>query len=520
MINRRFGIGLHICVLLFAGMAPNALIAQPVSSPAPSSSESSSAADDYAISDKEITFAIEAKFLVDPEVPENAIEVKTQDGIVTLSGTVNTLLGKDRAKDIVRTVRGVEAIIDTIEVVPDPRVDDDVLRAQVESALARDPVTEKFEVNVTARDGVVILDGTVDSWQEKQLSGQVAKSVKGIVKLDNRLDVLPDAVRPDSEIEVEVRKQLQTDVWVDGKFIGVMVDGGKVTLTGRVGSLAEKYSAFTDAWVPGVISVNVDPLEIDWKARDEMRRDPADLFRTSEQIQQALHRVWKYDPRVKTSQIMAEIDNGIVTLTGVVTDLRAKRAAEEDAENAIGVFRVHNFLKVRPASTASDDQLQEWVRKALAQNALLDRYEIKVSVNDGTVYLDGYVETLFEVKQAIHTAEDVKGVRKVVSRLEHEAVSTNGKSDEEIWYDIMQSIWWDPRLYQEEIHAKVAGGEVTLTGTVFSIQDLQKLTQIARESGAIKVHNRVKVKHAPDFYSAKKELDAPVRPSPMTFLEN
>jgi osmotically-inducible protein OsmY len=126
-------------------------------------------------------------------------------------------------------------------------------------------------------------------------------------------------------------------------------------------------------------------------------------------------------------------------------------------------------------------------------------------VQEGTVFLEGYVETVFEVAQVVQTAEDVKGVRKVVSRLRFETTSTGktGKSDKEIWYDIMQSIWWDPRLYQEDIRAEVKGGEVTLTGTVFSIQGLHKLSQIAREAGAVNVKNRVKVKYAPDYLSAK-----------------
>lgn len=500
-MNRRLLIWMSIAATLLGGMATSALFAKTV----PSSS-ASSAANAYAITDKDINFAIEAKFLIDPEVPENAIEVKTQKGIVTLSGTVNTLLAKDRAMEIVRTVRGVEAVINTIEVIPDEEVEDALLRARVENALARDPATDSYDITVRSGQGVIILEGTVDSWQEKEFSGQIAKSVNGVVKVDNRLNVRPAAVRPDIEIKAEVIKRLQSDVWVDNQLIGVMVNGGKVTLTGKVGSLAEKYSAFTDAWVPGVIAVNVDPLEIDWKARNEMRRNPDDLFRSWEQIQESLQRAWQYDPRVDPSQIQIQVEEGLVTLTGVVDDLRAKRAAEEDARNTIGVFRVHNFLKVRPAQTIPDQKLKGWVQEALQEHDVINRYEIKISVEGGTVFLDGYVKTPFEAAQAVQTVESVRGVRKVVNRLQHETVSNgkDGKSDEEIWYDIMQSIWWDPRLYQEDIHAKVIDGEVTLTGTVFSVQDVETLSRIVREAGAKEVHNHVKVKHAPDFYSAKK----------------
>lgn len=492
--NRNFILINLFLMFLLVGMEEERLLANPSASPDGK----------YALTDKAIVFAVEARLMVDPNVPENAIDVETQDGIVTLSGRVKTLFAKDRATKIIESVRGVQAVINLIDVVSMPVMDDEELREQIKIALARDPATESFEVGVTCHQGVVTLNGIVDSWQEKQLSSQVAEAVKGVVRVDNRLKISPAAVRQDFDIKAEIIRRLQSDVWVDGKLIGVMVDAGKVTLSGSVGSLAEKYSAFTDAWVSGVVAVNMDPLQIDWKARDKMRRNPAELFRTSEQIQEALQTSWKYDPRVDSSRIDVNVKEGSVTLTGEVTDLRARRVAAEDAENTVGVFRVRNFIKVRPIQLISDEELEQKVQKAFQHNALIHRYEIKISAQRGTVFLDGYVDSSFEVTQAVHTAETVKGVRQVVNRLKHATLS-NGKSDEEIWRDIMQAIWWDPRLYQEEIHVQVQGGDVTLTGSVFSLQDLQTLSQIARDAGAVNVQNRVKVKYAPSFLSAKFE---------------
>ena len=70
------------------------------------------------ITDKDITIAIESRFLVDKSVPRNFIDVKTEDGIVTLSGKVDTLLARDRAKNIVESIQGVRAIINLLEVEP------------------------------------------------------------------------------------------------------------------------------------------------------------------------------------------------------------------------------------------------------------------------------------------------------------------------------------------------------------------------------------------------------------------
>ena len=410
--STHIGIGIPVLVILLLGLGWENTSARPTSLQG----------QEYAITDKDISFAIKARFVVDPRVPDHSIDIETRDGIVMLSGRVKTLLAKDRAAKLVESVRGVQAVINRIQVVPSPNVDDEELRERVQEALAKDPATESYEVQVSSYQGAVRLKGTVNSWQEKQLSGQVAKSVKGVVRLVNRLTVRPAAKRTDSEIEAEVIRRLQADVWVDGKFIGVMVDRGRVTLTGSVGSLAEKYAAFTDAWVSGVIAVNVKPLQVEWWERDRMRRNPGELFRTNEQIQDSLYMAWKYDPRVDFSSIEMEVERGIVTLTGVVTNMRAKRAAEQDAKNTTGVFQVRNFLRVRPAQSISDEQLKGLVRKVF-YDTKIDPYEIKISVQRGKVFLDGYVDSSFEMAQAVQAVEQVRAVRDVVNRLKVDNLS-------------------------------------------------------------------------------------------------
>jgi osmotically-inducible protein OsmY len=106
--------------------------------------------------------------------------------------------------------------------------------------------------------------------------------------------------------------------------------------------------------------------------------------------------------------------------------------------------------------------------------------------------------------QAVQAVEQVRAVRDVVNRLKVDNLS-NRKGDEAIWRHILQSIWWDPRLYQENIHVQVEDGEVTLSGSVFSLQDFHMLSRLAWNAGAERVRNHVKIKYAPAFLSAKNE---------------
>jgi osmotically-inducible protein OsmY len=141
--------------------------------------------------------------------------------------------------------------------------------------LFNDPVTESYEVSVEAdEDGKVQLTGMVDSWQEKNLTESVVKGVRGVTAIENAIEIEFASRRLDTEIRPEIERRLQWDVLVDHGLIDVAVDAGVVTLSGIVGSAAEKRRARNDAWVGGVKSVDVSGLTIERWARDEDLRRP------------------------------------------------------------------------------------------------------------------------------------------------------------------------------------------------------------------------------------------------------
>ncbi|HBP87686.1 MAG TPA: hypothetical protein DD706_08325 [Nitrospiraceae bacterium] len=450
------------------------------------------------ITDKDMTIAIESRFLIDPIVPSNEIDVHTDKGIVTLSGEVPTLLAKERAGKIVASIRGVKALINTIGVQPDIHVGDKDLRLSVFTALAEDPAADSYEITVAVEQGRVTLTGTVESWQEKQLTEEVVKSVKGVRSLRSRIHVNPMASRPDSEIEAEILRRLQSDVWVHESLIGMMVERGHVTLTGTVGSLAEKHSAYTDAWVSGVIEVNVDPLTVEWWARDRMLRNPQDLFSSDTRTARAIRTALAYDPRIERAGIDVRVIDGTAILTGIVNNTAAKHAAEETTMNTVGVWRVRNFIKVRPTIRLTDQELENRVRAALDRHPLIDPYEIKISARNGKVSLEGYLYSAAKISQIVRTAERVKGVTDVVNYLQ---IQSPGKQDEEIWEEIRRAFWWDPHLYDQDITVIVSNGIVTLEGTVPSIVEWRLARELAKESGGERVHNRLTVQYGPGFYS-------------------
>ncbi len=175
-------------------------------------------------------------------MPAHLIDVQTSDGVVTLKGSVNHLLARERAAEVAGTVKAVRAVVNLLEVLPARRTDDQI-RNDVQLALLEDPATDLFELGVSVRDGTVILTGEVDSWQNEQLAVLTAKSVVGVRAVKSNIKVSQKLRRPEDEIKAEIEQRLAYDVWIDDALIDVKVLRGNVAISGSVASLAEKKRA-------------------------------------------------------------------------------------------------------------------------------------------------------------------------------------------------------------------------------------------------------------------------------------
>lgn len=102
------------------------------------------------LTDSGITTAVENDLLIDQMVSSHLIDVSTIDGVVTLSGSVDDFLSKERAVAIAKSIRGVKAVVDTLQVKSAPRTDAQI-RADIDRALARDPATDSYEVKSASK---------------------------------------------------------------------------------------------------------------------------------------------------------------------------------------------------------------------------------------------------------------------------------------------------------------------------------------------------------------------------------
>lgn len=472
----------------------------------------------FVATDQSISDKIEDEMIWEPGVSPIRIDISTTDGIVTLNGQVNSLLAKERAVRIAETVKGVRTVIDKIEVDPTVVLDDMELKAAIERALLTDPATDSYSVRLTVSRGIVTLHGEVDSYRERELAATVVKGVKGVRLIDNRMSVDYTRTRADSTMEEEIEQSLKWNTLVDDGLITVKVQDAKATLTGQVGSAAERTQAELDCWVAGIKEVDVTGLEVAGWMRDDKLRGSKNVARTDDEIRDAIEDALTHDPRVHSFKIDVEVDAGTVTLRGEVDNLKAQRTALGIARHTAGAYQVKDRVKVRPVGSYEDAEIVKGIRDAMQRDPFIDRFEITTVIRDGVAHLYGEVDSYFEKGQADDVASRVNGVRYVENHLQVDRDLTASAynpywHDYDIhdydWYDyqphhtattdpeieeaIESELWWSPFVNSNEVQVVVDNGIASLSGQVASYSEKQAAEENAWQGGATWVNNEIDV---------------------------
>jgi osmotically-inducible protein OsmY len=208
------------------------------------------------MSDNTLQEAVLAELRWDPSVTASHIGVAANDGVVTLTGHVESYAEKQAAEVAARRVRGVKALAEEIEVrlpFETQREDDDIAAAAIER-LAWDVSISADVIKVKVEDGWVTLTGEVDWYYQKEAAEQDMLRLFGVVGVSNQISIKP---RVDvSNISDDIMHAMHRSWFFDPKTITVSARGGMVRLTGTVHSLHEKQIAAATAWAtPGVTEV-------------------------------------------------------------------------------------------------------------------------------------------------------------------------------------------------------------------------------------------------------------------------
>jgi osmotically-inducible protein OsmY len=191
-----------------------------------------------------------------PSIDETQIGVIVKDGIVTLTGTVDTYAKKIAAEKAVKGVYGVKAVAEDIEVrysTSKGKTDTDIAKAAVD-ALKWNSSVPADSIKMKVEDAWIYLTGEVKWSYQKNAAKRAVENLLGVKGVINNIS-LKQTVKP-FEIKNRITKAFERSAELEAKNIKVEVDGHTVKLSGTVHSLAEKEEARKAAFfAPGVTKV-------------------------------------------------------------------------------------------------------------------------------------------------------------------------------------------------------------------------------------------------------------------------
>lgn len=212
--------------------------------------------------DQELQNSVLAELKWDARVQPNEIGVIVKDGVVTLTGWVDSYLKKWAAEEAALRVAGVKAVANDIEIrLANERTDGDIAAAAAH-ALEWDASIPPDKVHATVAKGWVTLKGQVEWQYQSEEAENVVRRLAGVRGVTNLIVVKP-RLKPE-ELKKKIEDALVRDAQIDADRIKVEIVGTKAILKGAVRAWAEKKEAERVAWsAPGITEVdNQISLEI------------------------------------------------------------------------------------------------------------------------------------------------------------------------------------------------------------------------------------------------------------------
>jgi len=217
------------------------------------------------------------------------------------------------------------------------------------------------------------------------------------------------------------------------------------------------------------------------------------IMKSDAQIQKDVFDELRWDTRVEVTDVGVEVETGVVTLTGTVSSYAKKIAAQEAAHRVAGVLDVANDIRVHVPNTLvrTDSDIAQAVRNALIWDAFVPEDQIRSTVSDGWVTLDGDVDRWSQRTDAERVVSHLQGVRGVINHIVVKGPSVDSKAVRETIEGALER-----RAEREanRIDVRVEDGTVTLSGRVHTWPERNAVVQaVSHTPGVRAVADEIRV---------------------------
>ena len=396
--------------------------------------------------DEEIKADIERALLLDPTTESFETDVKVDDQVVDLAGTVDSWAERDMVERLAKSVEGVREVRSQISIEIGERRPDHEIEQDVRSRLKWDALVDDGPLEVGVDDGVVTLTGAVASLAEKRRvrSDAWVLGVSRVEDADVEVDwnLANDMRRdePSTPAPDEIRRAFTAAAAIDPrirnpKLIEPNVDGNTVTLTGSVATLRARQAAYELAHNTSGVEVVVNEIDVAPKRVEARKlRDRVEFGLT-------------INPITSADDIeVAATAAGDVTLSGHVDTFAEAAEAVDIAANVEGVETVANHLRVVDPT----------------YGFYYDPYAYPYYP-----YLDQWMD---------YSSHDARS------------------ADAEIQSAIEREIYWSPWVSIASVDVDVNAGVATLRGTVLGTRGHDAAIENAIEGGAVAIVDELDIR--------------------------